>query len=274
MKLIAGCAISTGATGLFHLNLAAAAAWTLTAVLSPAWAIADAPTASADRPGLRAFSSAPKGVAPKPWRVVGLPGHTVALTEFQISPLDGATVLQVRAHKSYGTLSHTLPHRVPGPHTTLQWRWRLDQPLASPNLRSKDGDDAALKVCAMFDMPLDRLGFVERNVMRLARARSGEPLPAATLCYVWDPTLEPGTLLPNVYSARIRYLVLNGTLTPLHQWATHSRNLQQDFLRAFGDESPSVPPLIAIVVGADADNTLGASLAYVGDVALVEQSPP
>lgn len=274
MKLIAGQAGNTWATGRFHINLALRAAWTLAAAIAPAWAATAAPAASADSPVLQAFSSAPEGAAPAPWRVVGLPGNPVPLTQFRIHLLDGARVLQVRADKSYGTLSHVLASRVPGSRTTLQWRWRLDQPLASPNLRRKDGDDAALKVCAMFDMPLERLGFVERNVLRLARARSGEPLPAATLCYVWDPTLQPGTLLPNVYSARVRYLVLNGPEAPLRQWASHSRNLQQDFVKAFGDESPSVPPLIAVVVGADADNTAGSSLAYVGDVVLVEQSGP
>lgn len=246
----------------------------LTAASISAWAAPANTPSAADSPTLQAFSSAPEGAAPAPWRVVGLPGNTVPVTEFQIRPLDGTRVLQLRANKSYGTLSHALPRRVPGPTATLQWRWRLEQPLASPNLRSKEGDDVALKVCVMFDMPLERLGFVERNVMRLARARSGEPLPAATLCYVWDPTLSPGTLLPNIYTARVRYLVLNGTEAPLHQWATHSRNLQQDFLKAFGDESPSVPPLIAIVVGADADNTAGTSLGYVGDVVLVEPSAP
>ena len=233
-----------------------------------------AASAAPDAAALRPFSTAPEGTPPPPWRVVGLPGHKTAITEFQTTSLDGSTVLRVRASKSYGTLSHPLPPRVPGPQTALQWRWRLEQPLTSPNLRRKDGDDAALKVCAMFDMSLDRLGFVERNVLRLARARSGAPLPAAVLCYVWDATLAPGTLLTNTYTARLRYLVLNGAETPLRQWASHSRNLQQDFKLAFGNESSSVPPLVAIVVGADADNTAGASLAYVGDIALVEQSGP
>ena len=241
-------------------------------------------TAAAQGAEVQIFSGVPEGTVPAPWRVVGLPGSAVPITDFAIRLLDGSSVLQVRADKSYGTLSHALPNRMIGPRTTLQWRWRVDQPLASPNLRRKEGDDAALKVCAMFDMPLDRLGFVERNVLRLARSRSGELLPAATLCYVWDATLPTGTLLPNIYSARVRYLVLNGsvlnglapngTATPLRQWASHSRNLQQDFLRAFGHESPSVPPLIAIVLGADADNTGGASLAYVGDVVLVEPPAP
>ena len=270
MKLIAARAIFTWATARFYINFAvgAAAVAGTVALASPP---APGPT---DRPTLQAFSSASEGAAPAPWRAVGLPGNKVPVTEFQILPLDGIRVLQLRADKSYGTLSHALPPRVPGPTATLQWRWRLDQPLAHPNLRSKEGDDVALKVCAMFDMPLERLGFVERSVMRLARARSGEPLPAATLCYVWDPTLSPGTLLPNIYSARVRYLVLSGSEAPLRQWAAHSRNLQQDFLQAFGEESPTVPPLIAIVLGADADNTAGTSLGYVDDVVLVERSVP
>lgn len=264
MKLVAAPAVNTRAAGIFGLKIA----------LGVVFGALAATAAAADSSALLLFSTAPEGAPPAPWRVVGLPGNQVPATEFQIRPMDSTSVLQVRADQSYGTLSHALPPRVPGPRTTLQWRWRLDQPLARPNLRRKDGDDAALKVCAMFDMPLDRLGFVERNVLRLARTRTGEALPAATLCYVWDPTLQSGTLLPNIYSARVRYLVLSGTEAPLRQWASHSRNLQQDFKQAFGDESPNVPPLIAIVVGADADNTGGTSLAYVGDVALVEQSTP
>lgn len=261
MKLIAKQSINTWAPARLGLKLALVMAFAALTVAS----------AAPDAARLQPFSSATEGAPPPPWRVVALPDSKIAITEFQTTALDGGTVLRLRANQSYGTLSHALPQHVPSTHAALQWRWRLEQPLASPNLRSKDGDDAALKVCAMFDMPLDRLGFVERNLMRLARARSGEPLPAAVLCYVWDNTLQPGTLLNNAYTARVRYLVLNGTEAPLRQWASHSRNLQQDFKRAFGNESPSVPPLVAIVVGADADNTGGTSLAYVGDVALVEQ---
>lgn len=59
--------------------------------------------------------------------------------------------------------------------------------------------------------------------------------------------------------------------SPLQQWVTHTRDLRADFLRAFGEETDTVPPLLDIVVGADADNTGGSSLAYVGDLILMEQ---
>jgi hypothetical protein len=35
-----------------------------------------------------------------------------------------------------------------------------------------------------------------------------------------------------------------------------------DFKRAFGDESATVPPVTAVIVAGDADNTQGASLAW------------
>jgi hypothetical protein len=161
-----------------------------------------------------------------------------------------------------------LPAAVPDAGTRLRWRWRLDQPLAGADLRRRETDDSPLKVCALFDMPLDRLGLIERNVLRLARSVSGENLPSATLCYVWDATLAPGTLLSNAYSARVRMIVVDSGAQRLGQWTAHTRDLAADFRLAFGHESASVPPLQALLVGADADNTAGYSLGYVGDVTL------
>ena len=232
--------------------------------------VAAAQSPAAPEPTLAAFSRAAEGAPPAPWRVVGLPGNkSKPLTQFDVVTLGSEKVLRVRADRSYANLTHTL-----SPQTTariLRWRWRLDQPVAGADLRTRNGDDTPVKVCALFDLPLDKLGFVERNVLRLARTASGEYLPGATLCYVWDQKLAVGTELPNAFTRRMHYLVLNSAETPLKQWVTHSRDLRADFLRSFGDESTTVPPLLAIVVGADADNRAESSLAYVGDVSLVEQ---
>lgn len=221
---------------------------------------------------LHAFSSAAEGVPPAPWRVVGLPGNTrKPLTQFDIVQLDGEKVLRVHADHSYANLTHDLMTNKPLGHHILSWRWRLDKPVADADLHIKSGDDTPIKVCALFDLPLDHLGFVERNLLRLARSATGEHLPGATLCYVWDQKLAAGTELPNAFTKRMRYLVLDSANGPLQHWVSHSRDLNADFLRSFGAESSTVPPLMAILVGADADNTGGTSLAYVGDVSLVEQ---
>ncbi|MCU0969558.1 MAG: DUF3047 domain-containing protein [Rubrivivax sp.] len=198
------------------------------------------------------------GALAAPWRIVALPDGKAPSTRFERATIDGVPAVRIVAEGSYGNLVHDLPTGTPAAGT-LRWRWRLEQANAAADLRRKPGDDAALKVCASFAMPIDRVPFVERQILRLARSVSGEDLPAATVCYVWDPREATGTLLPNVYSARLRWIVLRGSGTATGNWFDESRDIAADFRRAFGDESAEVPPLQAIVVGADADNTGGRS---------------
>lgn len=214
------------------------------------------------------FSRMATGSVAAPWREIGLPGQKLPLTRFDIHSVDGGSVLRVRADASYGNLVIDT-HRAPLPaQVRLRWRWQLARGLPASNLQLKEGDDTPIKVCALFDMALGGLSFGDQTRLRMARALSGEPLPAATLCYVWDRLLPQGRILRNVFSARVRYLVVSEGPAQPGVWQTIERRLAQDFLQAFGDESAVVPPLIALAVGADADNTGGNSLAWVGDIQL------
>ncbi len=202
-----------------------------------------------------------------PWREVGLPQQTLPRTRFRVVDLDGTRALRIESAGSYGNLVHDLPQPV-GAVPVLSWRWRLDRAIEGAALQHKGGDDAAVKVCVLMDAPLERLPFVERQQLRLARLLSGEPLPAATLCYVWDRSLSAGSVLPNAYTRRVRWLVLQGRESPAGTWREERRDLRADVLRAFGDEFDSLPPISALLVGADADNTGGNGLAHVARLAL------
>ncbi|MDB5939491.1 MAG: hypothetical protein JWP77_1855 [Polaromonas sp.] len=243
------------------LLIAASALWLCA---NPVFA-EDSPVAALN---LHPFSSGSGAVPPPPWRVVGLPNSNKPLTRFELVPLDGHPVLRVQTDRSYANLVHDLPDFALVPGMKLRWRWRLDQPLHGTDLRQRAGDDTPLKVCALFDMPLEQLGFVERNLLRAARSMSGENLPAATLCYFWDASLPAGTLLDNAYTHRMRMIVLDSGGQHLGQWVAHSQDLAADFHRAFGWEAATLPPLQGLLVGADSDNTAGQSLGYVGDVTL------
>ena len=217
---------------------------------------------------LHVFSSAAGPVPPAPWRVVGLPRSSKPLTHFDLVPLNGHPVLRVQTDRSYANLVHDLPDVALAPGMQLRWHWRLDEPLHGTDLRHRSGDDSPLKVCALFDLPIERLDFVERNLLRAARSMSGEKLPAATLCYVWDASLPAGTLLHNAFTHRLRMIVVDSGEQRLGQWVAHTQDLAADFYRAFGNEAPTVPPLRGLLVGADSDNTAGHSLGYVGDITL------
>lgn len=217
------------------------------------------------------------GEVAAPWRVVGLPRNKAPLSRFEVvavagagggSP-GGARVLRASTQASYGALTFDVPKITLGPDSTLAWRWQLLRALPQADLRTKQGDDAPLKLCLLFDMPLDRLSWGDRTLMRLARSASGEALPSATLCYAWDHRLPEDTLLPNAYTNRVRTLVLQSGDGALGQWFSHKRSVREDFLRAFGTETKELPPLQAVVVGADTDNTGGQSEALLGDVTLL-----
>jgi hypothetical protein len=201
---------------------------------------------------------------PAPWHVVGLPRQTKPFTRFTVAELDGQRVLRVESDHAYGHLVHPLDHVHAA---TLTWRWRVDRPIVGADLYHRHGDDNALRVCAMFDMPPSQVPFFERSLWRAMQSLAAEPLATANVCYAWSQELPDGALVINPFTARIRSIVVHGAPG---QWSTQTHDLASDFLRAFGDEAHDVPALIGIAIGADADNTGSHSLGYVGDVRLVE----
>ena len=212
------------------------------------------------------------GAAANTWRFVGFPKTKadIPATRFELADVQGERALKVSTRASYGTWVHDLPKVNPG---RLQWRWRLDQPLTGgkvvADIQTKAGDDAALKVCVMFDHPLDRVPFVERTVLRIARSVSGEDLPAATLCYVWDSVHPAGLQGANPYTQRVRFITLQGKGAPLAQWQSESRDVAADFAKLFADELPAgaaAPKVRAVLVGADSDNTGAESVGWVRDI--------
>ncbi|NUZ07237.1 DUF3047 domain-containing protein [Piscinibacter koreensis] len=222
--------------------------------------LASASAEIAEVPALEPFPEVPAPF-PGPWHVAGLPNQTKPFTRFALAELDGRRALRVEAVRSFGNLVHPLAAEVT--HAHLSWQWRVDQLVDGADLRTRAGDDASLKVCVSFDLALERVPFIERQLLRYARARSREPIPAATICYVWDTGLAPGTQLDNAYTRRIRTVVLESGDAHRREWLSERRDIVADFIRLFGDESREVPPLFGVAVGADADNTQSRSLGYV-----------
>lgn len=229
---------------------------------------AAASAVAADGAGLTPFRAS--GEPPAPWHVVGLPGQTPQskpFTQFSVVEIDGRKALRVEANQSFANLVH--PLKWTAPTATLSWQWRVDDPVPNADLRVKQGDDTALKVCVSFDLPIDQVPFVERQLLKIGQSKTDDPLATANVCYVWGAKLAIGTMLDNAFSRRTRYIVLQNESSGLKQWKPEKRDVNADFAKLFSDESPGkVPAITAVGIGADSDNTKAHSLGYVAHIVL------
>ncbi|HEX4879145.1 MAG TPA: DUF3047 domain-containing protein, partial [Limnobacter sp.] len=188
-----------------------------------------------------------------------------AHTRFSLVEKAGVTLLQANANQSYGTLVHAFAQ--PQVLSTMGWAWQVLEHPAQAKLQTKAGDDAGAKVCAFVQIDESRLSLGTRLALGAARTLSGEPLPAATLCYVWGSPGEPvGMVFNNPYTDRVKNMVLRDS-SPGGGMVTESRDLQADARLAFGKELPDGPVrFTGIALGTDADNTKSKATALFGSI--------
>lgn len=214
------------------------------------------------------FSTATGATLPPTWQVVTLP-KIPRHTQYSLVRIDGRVAVKAEASASYANVLHPLDTDVSAT-PVLHFAWRADRFPANSDLLTRQGDDLAAKVCVLFDVPLDRLRFVDRVRIELGRRLFDPKLPSATVCYVWDRQMTSGTWLPNAYTDRVRYLVLRSAAAGEQgRWFDERRDLRIDFAQAFGKEGDGrLPPVVAIAFATDADNTGSNALAYYGDIEL------
>ncbi len=236
-------------------------------LLALAVTIAGATFAAEDRLAVAAFSAAkPGGALPAGWAPLSA-ANIKTLTRYTLIDDDGVTVLRAESRAGASALSR--PLRVdPAELPWLRWRWKIDNLIAAADLRTRKGDDFPARLYVMFDYPLDRLPFLERTKLRLARALFDPGLPAATICYVWDGKAAAGTIAASAYTGRVKMIVVESGAARVKRWVDVERNVAADFRAAFGEE----PPLVsAIAVGTDTDNTGSFATAYFGDIMFYKQ---
>jgi hypothetical protein len=184
-----------------------------------------------------------------PWRLADIP--KLKAPARSLVEQDGRQVLRIEADSAAGGLLHPLD--LPGDRAwQLSWQWRSERRLDKARFASREGDDYAARVYVLLDYPLDSLAFLTRQKLRLARTFYDPSLPAATLSYVWDNRVAPGTHARSAYTEQAEMLALRGPEAPLGQWLTETRDLRSDAIAAFGSAPHRI---LGVVFAADSDNT-------------------
>lgn len=199
-----------------------------------------------------------------PWQMPGK--HFVA---FEPVRVEGQPALRVQADASVSILRQRFEPALPGTGR-IRFAWRADALPEGAQLHESGGDDAAVRVLLAFEGDRTRWSARTHRLSELSRLLTGEPLPYATLAYVWSAADAPGTVVMNPRTDRIRKLVLDSGAQHLGQWRTHERDIRADFVSVFGEEPG---PLVAVALMTDTDNTGSRLQAWYGPLLLQAARP-
>jgi hypothetical protein len=147
---------------------------------------------------------------------------------------------------------------------TLRFSWFVDALNPQSDLADGQHDDAVTRVMLQFGG--DRSTFSARDNMLsdLLQALTGEPLPYATLIYVWDHRYPVGTIIAHRRTPRIKTMVVESGTQRLGRWVDFERDVSADYLQAFG-----TPPqgLTGVALMTDSNNTQQPTRAWYGPLA-------
>lgn len=241
---------------LYRRALHAAAVLGVATLACTGAARADGPVAQP-----RAFSSLRAGPSLAPWVPI-----TIAFgkrpTRYDLVDDAGTTVLHAVADSAASALAFPMRAMLRDA-PVIAWRWKIAGLIADADPRHASREDAPARIVLEFDGDLRKLPLLERGIYGVAKRVAGRELPYATLMYTWSNRERVGTVLPNPRTRRIQMIVASSGNGGVGTWQTMSRNVHDDFVRAFGEE-PGM--LTAVGVMTDTDNTDGYAEAWYGDI--------
>lgn len=194
------------------------------------------------------------------WEVVALPGKLRTL--FTLEKRHQKEALKAHAQSSASLLRQSLQIQ-PDQLGRLQFEWQVDQLIAGADMAVRETEDSPVRLILVFDG--DRSRFSAKNALlsELTHGLTGEPLPYATLMYVWCNACPTETVITNPRTDRIRKWAVESGPARLGQWLTYQRDIRADFEKAFG-EAPGT--LLGIAIMTDTDNTRSSVRAWYGTI--------
>jgi hypothetical protein len=183
-------------------------------------------------------------------------------TQYQLVALDGTTVVKASAHASASGLKH--PLRVDArTYPLLSWRWKVTDLIAKADNTRKQAEDSPVRVVVTFEGDLEKLTLTDRIFFDNVRLLTGQQMPYATLMYIWENRASSDAVIPNPHTSRVKMIVAESGRDKLGDWQDVTRNVYEDYKRAFGEEPGTIT---SIGIMTDTDNTGANVHAYYGDI--------
>ena len=152
----------------------------------------------------------------------------------------------------------------------VEFRWKIAKLIDGADNRVAAKEDAPVRLVLGFDGDKSKLTFKEKTASMLAKSATGKDLPYAQLIYIWSNKEPVGTVIENTHTRRVRMVVAASGAADAGKWVTITRNVADDFKRAFGEE-PGTMTDVGIMT--DTDNTGATVDAWYGDIRFGTDKP-
>jgi hypothetical protein len=215
---------------------------------------------------LAAFSAHSPGGLPRGWEPLIIL-RTKKPTHYQLVAEHGRTVLHAKAANAASGLMHNIsfdPQKTPW----LDWQWKIERLIKNADNSRRATEDSPVRIVLGFDGAKDELPFADQIMFETAKLLTGRDMPYATLMYIWENKAPVGTVIASGRTGRLKKVVAASGTDGVGQWRNFSRNIVEDYEKAFGEKPGR---LIGLGVLTDTDNTGDTVEAWYGDIRLLQE---
>lgn len=202
-------------------------------------------------------SKASKASTPS-WSHFPFPGKVA--TTYRYAHEDGRAAMLAQSTASSSMLRREMSLS-PEALGLVNFAWKVPELISNCDVAVPEYDDSPVRI--LFTFEGDRTKFSAKNAVlsELAQLIMGEPLPYATLVYVWSNHHPRESVIISPRTDRVRSIVVESGHKHLGQWQDYERHIRADFEKAYG-EAPGA--LLRIAIMTDSDNTRSQASAWYG----------
>lgn len=187
------------------------------------------------------------------------------LTTYELVKDGGQVVVKATSEASASGLTKEV-NIDPKEFPILQWRWKVENLLKNSDATRKDGDDYPARLYITFAYDPDKVSLGKKLKYKAGQVLFGD-IPIGAINYVWERKAPVDSMIDNAYTDFVKMVVVESGPQNLGIWVNESRNIYEDYKKAFGEE----PPMInGVAIMSDTDNTKEQATAYYGDIVLMK----
>ena len=206
--------------------------WTAVGVMAAVLAGCATPPATPPGEVIPFSSNRPGAKLPRGWQG-WIIARTKAPTSYDLvaDPLTGRTVLHAIADRAATGLKQRVDIE-PAERPVVAWQWRVVRLIDGADNTDRYAEDAPVRLMLFFDGDIRQLPAREQIRLETARVLSGQPVPSATLMYIWENKQPVGKVIASSHTGRVKMVVAGSGRDRIGQWKHFERNYVEDFKAA------------------------------------------